>query len=383
MRKFLLLTCCIFFITILSAQFTLSIQTGNIPPEPKNYTMYMAGSFNGWNPADEKFMFHRNDSGQYYIEIKLPAGTYEYKITRGSWKDVECGVNGTGWGNRELTISGDETITINIAAWKDNFPEKIIQSTVSKNVIVMDTAFYMPRLQRKRRILIYLPEGYTASKNRYPVLYMHDGQNLFDEKTSFAGEWGVDEFMDSVKNKKMIVVAIDNGGKQRTNEYSPYDFSLIPDLQKINKGEGKEYAGFLVKTLKPFIDKKFRTLKDKNNTLIAGSSMGGLISLYAVLTYPDVFGGAGIFSPSVWICRKQLLEGIKLNGKKVNTKIYFYCGKKESTEMVPDMLRAFQQLAAVSKSKMITVIRDDGKHNEPAWRKEFPAFYEWVNRQIP
>jgi predicted alpha/beta superfamily hydrolase len=207
---------------------------------------------------------------------------------------------------------------------------------------------------------------------------MHDGQNLFDDKTSFAGEWGVDEFMDTMKMKKCIVVAIDNDGQYRMNEYCPWDFRLIPDLEKINKGEGKAYTDFLVKSLKPFIDKKYRTLKDKNNTWIAGSSMGGLISLYAVLQYPAVFGGAGIFSPSVWICKSNLLQFIKQKGKKVNSRIFFYCGKDESPEMVPDMLLAFEQLAVVSKSKMTTVIRDEGMHNEQTWRKELPLFYSWI-----
>ena len=162
------------------------------------------------------------------------------------------------------------------------------------------------------------------------------------------------------------------------NEYSPYDFTLNPQKPKENKGEGSQYVDFLAKTLKPFIDKKYRTLKDKKNTFITGSSMGGLISFYAVLKYPKVFGGAGVFSPSVWICKEELLNLVKTTGKKVNSKIYFYCGKLEGTGMVPDMLKAFEELAAVSKSKMTTVIRDDGKHNEPTWRKEFPLFYNWI-----
>lgn len=265
------------------------------------------------------------------------------------------------------------------AGWKDNFantPQRT--STASKQVLIADTALYIPQLARKRRIQVYLPEGYSTSKIRYPVLYMHDGQNLFDDKTAFASEWGVDEFMDTMKMKKCIVVAIDNDGQYRTNEYCPWDFKLIPNLQKTNKGEGKAYTDFLVKTVKPFIDKKYRTLKDKNNAWIAGSSMGGLISLYAIVKYPSVFGGAGIFSPSVWICKNELLQFIKEKGKKVNSRIFFFCSKKESPSMAPDMLLAFQQLAAVSKSTMTTVIRDEGLHNEKTWRKELPLFYSWM-----
>ena len=170
-------------------------------------------------------------------------------------------------------------------------PEKV--HTASFNVKVMDTAFFMPQLNRTRRIWIYLPPSYRATKIYYPVLYMHDGQNLFDNATSYSGEWGIDEYLDSIftlGKKEVIVVGIDNGLSKRMNEYNPYSF------RQYGKGEGDEYVDFLVKNLKPFIDKHYRTLPGKKDTYIAGSSMGGLISLYAVLKYPAVFGGAGIFS---------------------------------------------------------------------------------------
>jgi predicted alpha/beta superfamily hydrolase len=207
---------------------------------------------------------------------------------------------------------------------------------------------------------------------------------LFDNATSYSGEWGIDEFLDSLEANanQCIVVAVDHGGTRRLNEYSPYDFELkgIGAMSKSNHGEGKEYVDFLVKTLKPYIDKNYRTAKDKANTAIAGSSMGGLISLYATLRYPRVFGAAGIFSPAFWVA-PGIFEYIKTAGKKVNSKIYFYAGKLEGETMVPDMLKAYEEMSRVSKSKMQAVIRDDGKHNEDTWRKEFPLFYEWINRK--
>jgi predicted alpha/beta superfamily hydrolase len=209
---------------------------------------------------------------------------------------------------------------------------------------------------------------------------MHDGQNVFDDATSYAGEWGVDECIDSMKSK-CIVVAIDNGAGKRINEYCPYDFSLktlgLSNADTLNKGEGDQYVDFLVKTLKPFIDKSYRTLKDKKNTFIAGSSMGGIISMYAVLKYPKIFGGAGVFSPAFWVGPK-IFDDIKARGEKVKSRIYFYAGKEEGETMVPLTLKAFDEMSKVSKSKMTTLIRDKGKHNEPTWRKEFPLFYEWI-----
>ena len=379
MLKSILAITTLFFASSPMAQNTTRIEIKSLPAyHAAGSAVYIAGSFNGWNPQDEQYKFKKDETGNYFLELKLEPGSYEYKITRGGWDKVECKKGGAAIENRRLTTGGDIKEELTIEEWQDRIATKPRVSTVSKNVTIVDTAFLIPRLKRMRRVLIYLPENYTASAKRYPVMYMHDGQNVFDDATSFAGEWGVDDYLDTIKLKQSIIVAVDNGGNKRMNEYCPYDFTLNPKIPKGNAGEGKQYAEFLAKTLKPFIDKNYRTLKDKKNTFIAGSSMGGLISLYAVLKYPKVFGGAGVFSPSVWICKPELLNLIKTTGKKVNSKIYFYCGKLEGPGMVPDMLLAFQELAAVSKSKMTTVIRDDGKHNEPAWRKEFPLFYEWI-----
>ena len=246
-------------------------------------------------------------------------------------------------------------------------------STANKNVQVVDTSFFMPQLNRHRRIWIYLPEGYINSKKKYPVIYVHDGQNVFDNKTAFAGEWGVDEAMDTLSSlvKESIIVAIDNSGEKRMNEYNPYN------MDKYGKGEGGQYVDFLVKTLRPFINKHYRTSKSRKHTFTAGSSMGGLISLYALLKYPKVFGGAGVFSPAFWIA-PELKTDIVKRSKKVKGKIYLYAGKQEAETMVPDLLAVFNLLHQHSKAKLSMVIRSEGAHNEASWRKEFPSFYKWL-----
>lgn len=388
MRKSFLIVVQFLLVVVLTAQQTIHIKVENIPHSTTQSYLYVVGSFNNWNPGNNLYKFQNDENGKYFIDLKLAAGNYEYKITRGSWKDVECGAGGADIGNRVLKVSKDETVIINIEGWKDNFQVQTIKNTASPRVKIIDTAFQIPQLNRTRRVWIYLPESYENSEKnyRYPVLYFHDGQNVFDDATSFAGEWGVDEFMDTTKARTSIVVAIDNGGSKRLNEYCPYDFSLkglgLSGTDSLHKGEGKLYVDFLVNTLKPFIDKNYRTLKDKSNTFIAGSSMGGLISMYAVLKYPKVFGGAGVFSPAFWVGPK-IFDDIKAFGEKVNSKVYFYAGKQEGEKMVPDMLKAYDEMKAVSKSKMITVVCDDGKHNEPTWRKEFPLFYKWINPQTP
>jgi len=365
------------------AQQKLRIEINSLPSNnPANSSIFIAGSFNSWNPQNKDFQFQKNEKG-YFLELSLNAGSYEYKITRGGWDKVECSKEGKDVGNRTLKVGTDENIEISIGGWKDLFasssqPRK---NTANKNVRIIDTAFFIPQLNRIRRVWVYLPPSYNSSTKKYPVLYMHDGQNVFDDATSFSGEWGVDEALDTLglKNKECIVVGIDNGGDKRLNEYCPYDFNLsgVAANNKTNVGEGRKYVDFLVKTLKPFIDKKYRTLKDQKNTFTAGSSMGGLISMYAVLEYPKIFGGAGVFSPAFWVGPK-IFDDIKTKGKKVNAKIYFYAGDAEGESMVPMTIRAFNEMHRVSKSKMTEVIRAGGKHNEPRWRMEFPMFYEWL-----
>jgi predicted alpha/beta superfamily hydrolase len=373
MRYSLTLTALVLSTTII-AQNTVRVEIKSLPEyHSSGSDLYMAGSFNGWNPQDANFQFHRTPEGNYYMDLRVADGKYEYKITRGGWDKVECKKGGASIANRVLVAPSDTSVQVFIEEWADRFPSQPRRSTASTNVKIIDTAFLIPQLKRTRRVWIYLPENYNSSKQRYPVLYMHDGQNVFDDATSFSGEWGVDEFLDSTQRKKCIVVAIDHGGTKRLNEYCPYD------MERFGKGEGDQYVDFLAKTLKPFIDRRYRTLKDKKNTFVAGSSMGGLISMYAVLKYPSVFGGAGVFSPAFWVGPK-IFDDIKAKGKKVNSKIYFYAGKLEGDAMVPDMLKAFEEMYKVSKSKMETVIRDEGQHNEPRWRREFPLFYEWLMR---
>jgi predicted alpha/beta superfamily hydrolase len=360
--------------TELSAQYHVKLEVHSLPAfHSTDDTLYIAGSFNGWNPRDKNYKLQKDAIGHYSIGLNLEEGMHHFKITRGDWKKVECKKDGTSIEDRSLEISTDKNMSIDIEEWADRFPEKKKQGTASPNVHVLDTSFFIPQLKRVRRVWIYLPAGYEISQARYPVLYMQDGQNVFDDATSFAGEWGVDETLDSISAKKreLIVVAVDNGGEKRMNEYCPYD------MEKFGKGEGDAYVDFLVNTLKPFIDNKYRTVKDRDNTFIAGSSMGGLISMYAVLKYPKVFGGAGVFSPSFWIA-PQIYDEIRKKGKAVNSKIYFYCGKQEGAEMENNMLKVFDAMRKVSKSRMTTVVRPDGKHNEAIWREEFPLFYLWL-----
>ncbi|HEU5053185.1 MAG TPA: alpha/beta hydrolase-fold protein [Hanamia sp.] len=370
--------CLLFFIsTNLFAQYKVTFLVKQPSLLHSMDHIYLTGNFNLWNPADSSYLLQSHPSGVSKITVSLPAGDYEYKFTRGSWQKGETDSSGKGIGNRSLTLHSDTTIHVNIAEWNDDFKQNNVaverKHTASANVKIIDTAYYIPQLKRKRRIWIYLPPDYKKSSKRYGVLYMHDGQNLFDAATSYSGEWGVDEYLDSIakKNEKeVIVVGIDNGPK-RMSEYNPWEF------ENFGKGEGDQYVDFLVKNLKPFIDEHYRTLKNKENTFIAGSSMGGLISLYAVLKYPDVFGGAGIFSPAFWTA-SGIDSTVIADAKKVNSKLFFYAGGKEGDSMIPDMKRVEKEIKERSKSPVKEIVDEKQHHNEAAWRKYFPDFYEWA-----
>lgn len=355
------------------AQYKVVFKLEKYPEKHHQDTAFLAGNFNNWNPGNNAFRFVFTNENSFELILNLPAGQYAYKCTRGTWGKVECLANGKDVNDHSFQLSADTTITINIEAWRDDFGPVSKMHTASKQVHLMDTAFFIPQLNRTRRIWIYFPEGYEKSKKEYPVLYMHDGQNIFDEYTAGFGEWGVDECLDSlIKSGKQacIVVGIDNGPK-RFNEYNPFAF------RDFGEGEGDLYLDFIVQTLKPFIDRKYRTLPSKENTIIAGSSMGGLISYYAMIRQPQVFGKAGIFSPAFWTApaMNALTDSLAV---KVNGKFFFYMGAQEGGSYVNDMLEIQELLGEKSAAMIYSVIDDEGMHNEKAWRKWFAEFYSWI-----
>ena len=249
-------------------------------------------------------------------------------------------------------------------------------STASAEVTVLNETFVMPGLNRSRQVRLYLPPGYQSSEKRYPVLYMHDGQNVFDNATAYAGEWEVDETLNTLAaagQLELIVVAIDNGGEKRMTELNPVDHA------EFGKTEGKAYLEFIANTVKPYIDQHYRTLADVEHTGIMGSSMGGLISHYALLQFPQVFGKAGIFSPSYWALGEQV-QWFENQPVAANARLYFYMGGEEGDTMVPDMKRVYK--AALTQGHPTELAQyhlvAEAEHNEAAWRNEFKTAVLWL-----
>ncbi|MCF6132950.1 alpha/beta hydrolase [Flavobacterium wongokense] len=246
------------------------------------------------------------------------------------------------------------------------------QSTTGKQVSTF--SIEAPQLKSSKKIWVYLPKGYSTSSKRYPVIYMHDAQNLFDAKTSYVGEWNVDETLDSI-NAKVIVIGIEHGGDKRIEELTPFRH------EKYGGGKADDYLDFIVNTLKPKVDATYRTKTDAKNTAIFGSSLGGLVSFYAAIKYPTVFGKVGCFSPSFWFGRNDMNE-LLAKTKDFDAKVYFLCGDNEGDgDVIPDMRNVEHWVntkRCPCKKLNKEVIVKGGQHNEKLWRESFKKAYLWL-----
>lgn len=248
-------------------------------------------------------------------------------------------------------------------------------------------SLYSPQLQNHRDVLVWLPPSYGQSDKHYPVIYMHDGQNLFDKYASFVGEWQVDETMQALSGEGLeaIIVGLPNN-ENRMYEYNPYSYHL--------DGRGELYLQFLVEIVRPLVDSEFRTLKEPAFTGIAGSSMGGLISLYGFLMYPAVFGFCGAFSTAYWFGQEGLLNTIdeKADGRG---KIYLDVGGKEGyvldkwqiaagntdhayVEGVQRLRDALIQHGYQPGTSLLYVEESDGAHHENDWARRLPAALRYL-----
>jgi len=224
------------------------------------------------------------------------------------------------------------------------------------------------------QLWIYTPHRYAESQKKYPVMYLFDGQNLFENGHGYGGEWHIDETLDSIK-AKVIVVGIAHGGNQRIAELTPWPHP------KYGGGQGKIFLNSIVEVIKPFIDRHFRTKSEAKNTAIGGSSLGGLMAYYAAIAYPEVFGKAAVLSPAFWINRQDLTAF--MDGQSHNEcRVFFGCGDNEGDpDMLTDLRRfekALHQLRCSCLHADKEVIYPGGQHNEALWSKAFRDAYLWL-----
>lgn len=338
------------------------VHTPNVLPDSE--AVYICGNIEAlgnWNPNKKKLK--RIGEKEWSVELKLKTGIdLEYKFTRGSWDTEPTDAGGMTMDNQKLTVRNDTTINFYVVNWKDekhNFRGQITGNVVyHKN---MTGNGILPR-----DVIVWLPASYAKNpEKRYPVLYMHDGQNIIDPKTSYTGiDWQVDEEVTRLssegKMKEIIIVGINNS-QTRTRDYS-------------DTPRGRSYMNFITEKLKPFIDKQYRTLPDRENTATMGSSMGGLISFMLVWYHPDVFYSAACLSPAFTDQFDYAIDWVEdESSDRKNIRIYIDCGGVTlDKRLLPGaelMVKTLKKKGFVEGQNLMWYYSPQAEHNEAAWAK--------------
>jgi predicted alpha/beta superfamily hydrolase len=347
--------------------------------------VYLAGSLpsvGGWKPDGLKLV--RQEDGTFAGDVELAVGqTLEFKITRGTWGTVEKFADGSDRPNRQI-VGGDaaKPVDVTVARWASDSPSSLPPGTVvgKLEVHTIDSR----ALGQGRSIRVWLPPGYDAKNAAgYDVLYMHDGQNCFDRRTSaFGNEWEIDEALTKLIAEKrippIIVVGIDNGGANRINE-----LTYAAEAQR-GGGQGAKYAEFLLNEVRPCVEKTYRVKTGQAHTFIGGSSLGGLASLEIARRHPKTFGGVMAMSPSVlWADGVMLKEVENDTNGLAGARVWLDIGTREGmgvqSERYVDSLRRLDEILAKHQVEHRLVIDEKHPgHTEAAWASRFPAAVEYV-----
>jgi predicted alpha/beta superfamily hydrolase len=339
------------------------------PSLSNDSSVYICGNLpqlGNWNPSAVKM----KNMGDHTWSVKITTGSFysvEYKYTLGSWQKEAAEASGRPLSNFIIKINGDTVINNSVLFWLNGENRKLsgkITGTVKYHLKMAGTGI------PERNVIVWLPPDYEISKSkRYPVLYMQDGQNIFDPATSsFGVDWQLDETADSlIRNKiidPIIVVGIYNT-KGRMSEYTPGT-------------AGTAYMEFVVNVVKPFIDKNYQTLSDRKNTYVGGSSAGGTISFMLGWYYPSVFSKAICMSPAFKIQNIDVVKDVSdYSGRKKRLTFYFDNGGKGLEERlqpgVDEMMKALEAKGFVLNKNLFWVSAPEGEHNEAAWAKRMPG----------
>lgn len=339
--------------------------------------IFITGNFNNWNPRDKGYCLQKTKE-EYYIEIdnnKLP-GEIEYKFTKGGWENVEIDSEGHFTSNRKVKKSAKAVYDV-VDAWRWNWAP--FKEQYFPDIELISEHFYIPQLDKTRKVWALLPYDYKSSKKRYPVLYLQDAQNLFNEESVY-GNWEIDKKLSLLAEYgigDIIIIAVEHGSEDRIREY------VFEDENKYAvKAEGKKYIRFITDTLKPYVDQHFRTLPEREHTGIGGSSLGALISIYGGFLYPEVYSKLMLFSPSLWLNPNNNFPMLSFH-KPFHTKVYLYGGELEGSDMVKRINLFKTAMKRWEESKSIefdirTSIHPEGLHQEFYWSQEFPRALEWL-----
>lgn len=316
-----------------------------------------------WAPS--RIKLNKEEENRWKIELSFPRGTkLEYKFTLGGWKREALTDKRETPGNTDLVVEKDTSVSVTIKYWGSGES----RTNPFHGQITGDVKYHRNFPGRglvPRDIIVWLPPSYEKDKlKRYPVLYAHDGQNLFDPSTSSIGiDWQLDETTDSLirqgKIREIIIVGIYNS-PQRMKEYYTGD-------------TGETYLRFVVKELKPFIDKTYRTLPDRKNTATMGSSAGGLVSFMLVWQYNEIFSKAACLSPAFFIRGLDYITPVLKSKKKRDFKIYIDCGGTGLDSIlltgIEKMLKALKEKGYKDETNFSWFFDKTGEHNEQNWAK--------------
>ncbi len=331
---------------------------------PDDAPLHLAGDFQGWDPAHAGYALVPDGAGAHELSVDLRRGAIvEFKFARGAWERVERGPDGDEVENRRLLVEAAGTHRFVVARWADSPP-----STLRGEV----RTFSVPGFLDGRRVWAWVPPGYSDDPEaRFPVLYMFDGQNVFDRETSFAGEWGADEtasdLVEAGAIEPPIIVAADNGGAARFAEYTPWGDAEIPE----RGGDGDATLDAYADVLVPFVDAHFRTRPEPSARGLSGSSLGGLMAAYAAYARSATFGRFASLSPSVWVDERHLLRVVAERPKPA-VRLWVDSGGAEAA--VEDFTALRDALVAdgfVEGEDLHAELFPGAGHDEPSWRARF------------
>lgn len=366
---------------------------------PDDAVVFVAGNLpqlGGWRA--DGLPLRRGDDGQYSGQAQVPANQLvEFKFTLGSWDGVEKTADGNEVANRQEAPDADTTVKAEVQRWNQLTPPPQRGPTLTGDVRVIEN-FNSDILDGPRAVRVYLPPGYDEPANaarRYPVLYLLDGQNLFDVTTAaFGVEWQADEAAERLiadeEIAPLIMVGVDNAGAGRIHEYTPVP-GKIRDEENVGGG-GPDFARFLRGELKPAIDERFRTRPEPRHTAIGGSSLGGLMALYLIHEHPDTFKSAAVVSPALWWAEQHLTRRVDADATPLaGATLWLDMGTEEGVgpEAEQDtpsrQLRSTRALADILEREsdaLDTAYRyvevDGGQHNEAAWAARFPDILRFL-----
>ncbi len=341
---------------------TFRVEAKTLNDSDKVYIVGNAEELGSWNPG--KVSLEKISNKLWQKTLTFAKGTrIEYKFTQGNWQTEALKNDATVPPNSVLNVERDTTISVAINNWRDKFNFKVAGQITGK--VEYYKNFEIDGL-KPRDIIIWLPPDYEKETNmRYPVLYMHDGQNIFDPRTSNTFiDWQVDETADSLIRKgeiEPIIIVGMNNTDDRSTEYS--DTPL-----------GRLYMKFIIEKVKPFVDSKYRTLTDAKNTAVAGSSMGGLISMMCAWEHPEVFSKAACFSPAFKYSKIDYVKKVlEYSGKKKEITLYIDNGGIDlDAQLLPgvnEMVSALEQKGFLIDKDLFVYIDKTATHNEAAWAK--------------